>query len=314
MASLDSFKCQKKLTVGGKSYEYFSLKAAEKNGLEGDFAPAVLDEDRAGKSVAQRGRPHRQEGRHRGGRGLARKSRQEGARDRVPPGARADAGFHRRSRRRRSRRDARRDGQARRRSEKDQSAGAGRSRHRPFRRRRLFRHHQVARAERQARIRAEPGALSLPQMGPAGVLEFLRGAAGHRHLPSGQSRISRADRLDVEGAARRQARRVRLSRYAGRHRQPHHDGQRPRRARLGRRRHRGGSGDARPAAVDAAAGSRRLQADGRTARGRHRDRSRADRHADAAQERRGRQVRRVLRFRPQCDVGRRPRDARQHGA
>ena len=35
MASLDSFKCQKKLTVGGKSYEYFSLKAAEKNGLKG---------------------------------------------------------------------------------------------------------------------------------------------------------------------------------------------------------------------------------------------------------------------------------------
>jgi aconitate hydratase len=35
MASLDSFKCQKKLTVGGKTYEYFSLKAAEKNGLAG---------------------------------------------------------------------------------------------------------------------------------------------------------------------------------------------------------------------------------------------------------------------------------------
>jgi aconitate hydratase len=35
MASLDSFKCQKKLIVGGKSYTYFSLKAAEKNGLVG---------------------------------------------------------------------------------------------------------------------------------------------------------------------------------------------------------------------------------------------------------------------------------------
>ena len=60
----------------------------------------------------------RQERGHRGGRGLARESRQGGARDRVPPGARADAGFHRRSRRRRPRRDARRDGQARRRSRK----------------------------------------------------------------------------------------------------------------------------------------------------------------------------------------------------
>jgi aconitate hydratase len=35
MASLDSFKCQKKLTVGGKVFEYFSLKTAEKNGLAG---------------------------------------------------------------------------------------------------------------------------------------------------------------------------------------------------------------------------------------------------------------------------------------
>ena len=44
----------------------------------------------------------------------------------------------------------------------------------------------------------------------------------------------------------------RLPRHAGRHRQPHHHGQRPRRARLGRRRHRGGGRHARPAAVDAA--------------------------------------------------------------
>jgi aconitate hydratase len=35
MASLDSFKCRKKLTVGAKTYEYFSLKSAEKHGLAG---------------------------------------------------------------------------------------------------------------------------------------------------------------------------------------------------------------------------------------------------------------------------------------
>ncbi len=34
MASLDSFKCRKKLTVGSKTYHYFSLKTAEKNGLK----------------------------------------------------------------------------------------------------------------------------------------------------------------------------------------------------------------------------------------------------------------------------------------
>src|SRR5271154_3549729 len=35
MSSLDSFKCRKTLTVGAKSYEIYSLKAAEKNGLSG---------------------------------------------------------------------------------------------------------------------------------------------------------------------------------------------------------------------------------------------------------------------------------------
>ena len=35
MTSLDSFKSRKKLNVGGKTYHYFSLKAAEKNGLPG---------------------------------------------------------------------------------------------------------------------------------------------------------------------------------------------------------------------------------------------------------------------------------------
>src|SRR5271165_1826567 len=35
MASLDSFKCRKSLTVGAKTYEIYSLKNAEKNGLAG---------------------------------------------------------------------------------------------------------------------------------------------------------------------------------------------------------------------------------------------------------------------------------------
>src|SRR5258705_6021910 len=33
--SLDSFKARRKLSVGNKTYTYFSLKAAEKNGLAG---------------------------------------------------------------------------------------------------------------------------------------------------------------------------------------------------------------------------------------------------------------------------------------
>ena len=47
---------------------------------------------------------------------------------------------------------------------------------------------------------------------------------------------------------------------------------------------------------------------------RHRHRPRAHRHADAAQEGRGRQVRRVLRPRPLQHDARRPRHDRQHGA
>ena len=33
--SLDSFKCRKALKVGSKTFAYYSLKAAEKNGLAG---------------------------------------------------------------------------------------------------------------------------------------------------------------------------------------------------------------------------------------------------------------------------------------
>ena len=47
-----------------------------------------------------------------------------------------------------------------------------------------------------------------------------------------------------------------------RHRLAHHDGQRPRRARLGRRRHRGRGRHARPAGLDADPAGRRLQATG----------------------------------------------------
>jgi hypothetical protein len=94
----------------------------------------------------------------------------------------------------------------------------------------------------------------------------------------------------------------------------HHHGQRPGRARLGRRRHRGRGRDARPAQSDADPRSRRLQAHRQAARRRHRHRPGAHRHADAAQEGRGRQVRRVLRPRPRPPAAGRPRHHRQHGA
>ena len=165
--------------------------------------------------------------------------------------------------------------------------------------------------ERRSGVRAQSGALRLPALGPDRVRQLPRRSARHRHLPSGQRRISGPDRLDRHRSGDRQDHR--LSRHPRRHRQPHHHGQRLGRAGLGRRRHRGRGGHAGPADLHADPGSRRLQA-GRQAEGRrHRDRPRADRHPDAAQARRGRQVRRVLRPRPRGPAAGRPRDDRQHG-
>ena len=104
----------------------------------------------------------------------------------------------------------------------------------------------------------------------------------------------------------------RLPGHPGRHRLAHHDGQRARRARLGRRRHRGRGGDARPAGVDADPEGRRLQARRRAARGRHRHRPGPHDHRDAAQARGRRQVRRVLRRGRRGGAAGQPRHDRQH--
>ncbi len=265
-----------------------------------DFAAAVLAEGAVGKPAAQRRRPLGIERGHPGRRAMAQ-DQDLGARDRVPPGAGADAGFHRRAGGGRSRRHARRHGASRRRSEKDQSAGAGRSGHRPFGGGEFLRPQGFVQAQRRRGIQAEPGALPVPEMGAKLVRGFPRRAARHRHLPPGQSRISVADGVDREGQGdfpgQVRRHRTRLSGHAGRHRFAHHHGERPLRARLGRRRHRGRGRHARPALFDGAAGSDRRalqrQAQGR----RHRDRSGADRDADAAQARRRRQIRRIFRSR-----------------
>ncbi len=107
-------------------------------------------------------------------------------------------------------------------------------------------------------------------------------------------------------------RRARVSGHGLRHRLAHDDGERPRRRRLGRRRHRGGGRDARPAELDADPAGRRLPADGPAAGRRDGDRPRAHDHRSAAQEGRRRQVRRVLRARPGAPDDCRSRHARQH--
>ena len=77
--------------------------------------------------------------------------------------------------------------------------------------------------------------------------------------------LARVVMVDPDGERRGRA--SRLPGHLRRHRLAHHDGERSGRARLGRRRHRGGGGDARPADLDADPEGRRLQADRRAAGG-----------------------------------------------
>ena len=103
-------------------------------------------------------------------------------------------------------------------------------------------------SERRAGIRAQPRALRVPALGPEGVQQFPRRAAGVGHRASGESRIPGQGACSC-ATTRRPGR---LPRLARRHRQPHDDDQRPGRRRLGRRRHRGRSVHARPADLHAA--------------------------------------------------------------
>ena len=200
-----------------------------------------------------------------------------------------------------------------RRRQADQPAAAGRAGHRSLGAGRRVRHAGGAVAERADRVLAQQGALRLPALGPVGVPQLRGRAARHRHRPPGEPRVPGARGLHATTTTRT-APAAGLPRHGRRHRLAHDDGQRPRRARLGRGRHRGRGGDAGPADVDADPAGGRLPAARQAARGLDGDRSGPDRHRDAAQEGRGRQVRRVLRPRRGGAVARRPRDHRQHGA
>ena len=285
----DTLKTRRTLTVQGKQYDYFSLPEAAKalgdisrlpvtlkilleNVLRFEDGTSYTVED--AKSIV-------------GWLAAAHSDRE------VPfkPARILLQDFHRRSRRGRSRGDARRHHAARQQPAEGQPAGAGRSGDRPFGHRRCLGATRRADPQRRNRVRAQRRALSFPALGPGGVRQLPRGAAGHRHLPPSQPGISRAVRVDRPGGRRD----ARLSRHAVRRRQPHHDGQRARHSRLGRWRHRGRGGDARPADRHADPRRDRLPHDRQTAGGRDRHRPCADRDADAAPQGRGGKIRGILR-------------------
>ena len=189
-------------------------------------------------------------------------------------------------------------------------AGRRRPGHRPLGPGRRLRQPEGLRDQRGARLRAKRRALRLPALGPDGLRQLPGRAAGDRDLPPGQPRVPRSVRLYARAGRDDPG----ISGHPGRHRLPHDDDQRPRRARLGRGRDRGGGGDARAADLDAAPAGDRLQADRRAPRGRHRHRPGPDRHRDAPREGRRLQVRRVLRPGHRRTRPGRPGDDRQHVA
>ena len=255
-ASKDSFGARSTLTVDGTDYDIFRLDAVE--GSEKlPFSLKVLLENllrtEDGEDITA---DHIRAIANWDPIGRARPG------DPVHPGPRGHAGLHRRPLHRRPRHDARGHGRPRRRPAEDQPARPGRAGHRPLRDRRRLRHAGVLRAQRRDRVRAQRRALPVPALGP-GRLQRLQGRpAGHRHRAPGQHRAPGPRDLPAPGG--RQGHR--LPRHLRGHRLAHHDGQRPRRPGLGRRRHRGRGGHARPARLDAHPPRRRLQADRRAAR------------------------------------------------
>ncbi len=222
------------------------------------------------------------------------------------PGPRPPAGLHRRAGDRRPRGDARRDARSGRRPGEGQPADPRRARDRPLGAGGRVRHPPRDHGERRARLRAQRRALRVPPLGPGRVREPQGRSAEHGHLPPGEPRVPRARRRD--------ARRDGLPGHAARDRLAHDDGERARRARLGRRRDRGRGRAPRRGGLDARPAGGRLPPLRRAARGRDRDRPRPARDRDAPRARRGREVRRVLRPRARRPAGRRPRDDREHVA
>ena len=129
-------------------------------------------------------------------------------RDPLPAGPRPDAGLHRRAGDRRPRGDARRDRRARLGPVEDQPARPGRPRDRPLGPGRRVRQPAGVRDQRRPRLRAQPRALRVPALGPAGVRQLPRRPAGDRDLPPGQPRVPERGRVHPRDATTARRRRT----------------------------------------------------------------------------------------------------------
>ncbi len=153
-------------------------------------------------------------------------------------------------------------------------------------------------------VPAQRRAVRVAAVGAAGVRRRPRGATRCGDLPPGEPRASRQG---GHGPGRGRA-----PRHAGGDRLPHDDGERARRARVGRGWDRGRGRDARPADVPADAARRRRSGPWRAPARDDGDRPGPDAHPDAPRARGGRTVRRVLRRRLLDARARGPRDALEH--
>ena len=191
--SVDSFGSRSQLKSGNRTYEIFRLDALEKKG--GPSPPALQPAHPAGKPASPRRRHNvtaddieflaKWDPKAEPSREIAYMPARVLMQDFT--GVPGD---------RRSRRHARRHEDAGRRS-RDASIRCSRPNWSSTTRSRSMSIGTAGRLRRQraARVPAQPRALRLSQVGPDGLPQLLRRAAGHGHLPPGQSRIPGPRRL-----------------------------------------------------------------------------------------------------------------------
>ena len=239
---MNSFGAKSTLSVDGREYEIFRLDAlqAKFDVARLPFSLKVLLENllrnEDGRTVDGR--------RHRGAREVGRRQDEPSREIAFRPAARPAPGLHRRARGRRPRRDARRDGRPRRRPDADQPAPAGRARDRPLGAGRRVRHAAARSASTPScEFQRNRERYAFLRWGQKAFRQLPRRAARHR-ASCHQVNLEYLARV-VFGERGRRREHAGLPRHARRHRLAHDDDQRPRRARLGRRRDRGRGGDAR---------------------------------------------------------------------